>query len=112
MELTGIGNTNLYGLLSTLAVCVAWAVVELRRRRNGKEPEPPASPPHPNGKLATQSYVDLAIAHHQESCPVAKRIEARIDRFEVRIEERLAAIDEAIREVWRTQAERGRRNGS
>lgn len=108
MELTSIGNTNLYGLLSTLAVCIAWAVVELRRRRNGEKVDPPTTGGQlqPNGRLAMQSYVDLGIARHQESCLVARRIEARIDRLEERMEERLAAIDESIREVWRVQAER------
>ncbi len=101
-----ITPTNLYGFLTTLVVSVAWVVVELRRRRNGKL-DPP-SEPTPNGKLATRDYVDLRLARHQESCPVARRIEARLDRFEARIEERLAAIDESIREVWRVQAERGR----
>ena len=108
MELTGIGNTNLYGFLSTIVVCVAWAVVELRRKRSGKESEHLANQPHPNGKVATQTYVDLRLARHQEDCAVAKRIEARIDRLEKRIDERLAAIDDSIREVWRAQAERGR----
>ena len=96
--------TNLYGLLAAVVVSSAWVAVELRRRSNGHQTRPNGEALTPDARRAD---IDLAIARHQEDCPVARRIETRLDRLEGRLEERLSAIDEALREVWRARAERG-----